>query len=219
MTTIREHLDKLFSKEVDKDAANKYLEVIRANLRDCVAAFERRIWSLVAVLIALELLAQSAVSEFSFLGLKLGNLTFIQKALPAVAAYLFYSLATIVSYRRLLEEVHDAMMCRLLPNYYAESLQFYAHPPTVFHIEKVISSEAKGRFASALNSLTAPLLVTFLFGPAVFIVYAQVRSFRQFGLGDPLVWISTVITALFLPQGSFQFEGVNWLTLGPMKKR
>jgi hypothetical protein len=104
------------------DAALKYLEVIRANLRACVEAFDRRLQFLMALILASELVHHAVVTEMTMAGLKITDLSLIKKLIPVAIAYVYYSLATAITYRRLLEEVHDEVTRRVLPRFFANNL-------------------------------------------------------------------------------------------------
>jgi hypothetical protein len=212
MTTLKERIDRALTGTDDKESVGKYLDVIRSNLRDCTAMFDRRVQTLIIAIIGLELIAQAAVSEVSFAGIKLSDLNLVQKLLPCVIAYLYYSLATVISYRRLLEEVHDRVTGHLFPAFLANNLEFYGHPPTVFHLEKIIASDVGGRFGSFLDGLTTPLKLVLGLGPAVYVAYAECRLFALFGAKDLLVWISFVVTLLLVVHVFLQMVGVNRVT-------
>jgi hypothetical protein len=209
---ISQRIDELLSQPVNHDAAIKYLDVLRSNLRSCVELFDRRSSVLFLTVFTFELLTHAGASEASLMGLKISDLTLVEKLLPLGIGYLYYSLASIISYRRLLEEVHDEIMRVTAPEFFSRDLEYYGHPPTVFHIEAIIARGTSGRFRAVKSFLVAPLQLTIAIGPALYLVYAVGRLYWRFGVADPLVWITAIAVGLFLLQVAWQIEGVSRLS-------
>ena len=77
---------------------------------------------------AFELLTHAAASEVSFMGINVTNLGLVERLLALEIAYLYYQLAATISYRRLLEEFHDSVLKKVLPEFYAKDMEFYGAP-------------------------------------------------------------------------------------------
>jgi len=214
MTSIQEHFEQLQWTDDNKKIGEEYLKVIRANYKECSERFGRGIRTLTIAIIALELITQAVVSEFTFAGLKFHNLVLIQKILPAAIAYLYYSLASNMTHRRLLMEVHEQTMIRIHPDYVSHNLHLYVEPPSDFQVEKILVQEIRGNFAKCLMCLSYPLLFVMSLGPILYIAYTHYRAFEASGFKDLVVWIGLIISMILLIQVIIQFVGVNCLSGG-----
>ena len=211
MATIKERIASALSSDDTKQQGRDYLQTIRENLRLSNTTFASRATLLLIAAVSFALLADAAVGEVTLFGVKVNNLAIVQKLIPIVVAYTYYSLFAIMAYRRLLNEVHDEIMRISFPEFYAQNLEFYCYPPSPFHIERIISSETTGRLSSALNTLNDPLVFAIGVGPALFEVYAFITCFRTFGGLDVVVWISLVASTSFIIQAFLLVVGINRL--------
>jgi hypothetical protein len=207
MASIKQHFDELPLTDENKKFGEEYLKAVRSNYKECSDRFARCIKSLVAATITLELIAQSAVSEFSFGGLKFNNLYLVEKLLPAVIAYLYYSLSTSVIHRRLFMEIHRQMMYNFQPDYVKNNLYLYAEPPSTFQTERILYFESPNPTLSKwLIWLTYPFLFSVTILPVIYIGFINDRAFKAFGYADPFVWIGLIISITLILQVIIQFK-------------
>jgi|GEM_PF-6949081 len=214
MASIKEHFDQLPWTDENKKVGEEYLKVIRANYKECSERFGRGIRTLTIAIIVLELITQAIVSEFSFAGLKFHNLLLIQKILPVAIAYLYYYLATNMTHRRMLMQVHEHTMIKLHPDYVSHKLHLYAEPPSAFQVDRIFEQELKDYSSRCLIYLTYPLMFMMTLGPIIYIAYTYYRAFEVFGNKDVIVWIGLIISIVFILQVIFLFKGLNRLTGG-----
>jgi len=214
MTSIKEHFEQIQWTDDNKKVGEEYLKVIRSNYKECSERFGRGILTLTIATMALELITQAVISEFTFAGLKFHNLVLIQKILPAAIAYLYYSLASNMTHRRLLMEVHEQTMIQIHPDYVSHNLHLYVEPPSAFQVEKILVREIRGNFARCLLCLNYPLLFVMSLGPIIYIAYAHYRAFEVSGYKDLVVWIGLIISIVLILQVIIQFVGVNCISGG-----
>lgn len=212
MASIKEHFDQLPWTDENKIFGEEYLKVIRANYKECSERFERGIRTLTIAIIVLELITQAVVSEFIFAGLKFHNLVLIQKILPTSIAYIYYYLATNITHRRMLMQVHEQTMNKLHPDYVSQNLHLYAEPPSVFLVDRIFEHELRGYSSKCLIYLAYPLLFAMTLGPIIYIAYTYYRAFEVFGNKDVIVWIGLMISIVLLLQVIILFKGLNRLT-------
>lgn len=201
----------------DPRPALPFLDVLRTNLRACSEAFDRRVRFLMIAILVSEFVAHSVVSEIAVGGSKISDLSVIEKLMPAAVAYAYYSMMHAVVYRRLLEDAHDESMKRALPAFYENQLHHFALPPSVLHVERIIAADSTGRFHRLAAGASWPFLAGLALGPAFYVAYSVANGFSRFGGSDPLMWISTVVGALFLAQVVVLFVASHRLTSpGPL---
>jgi hypothetical protein len=178
-----------------------YLKMTQDALKASVSEYQKRAWTLLLLMVVCELLLRSLVAELSFAGLKVSDLSLIQKALPVGIAYAYYALMSVVAYRRLLEEVHDAAFEMAMPAISKHHFEWFAHPPTPFHLDKIFESSLEGPMRTAFSIMRVPFLATIVFGPPAYVMYVLSRYFSVYGLKDYYLWGAVVGALLFVLQG------------------
>jgi hypothetical protein len=209
MATLAERTQEVLSKAENREAALQFLGVLRTNLRECAASVDRRVQLLLATAVVCELVSHAAISEFSFAGLKLSNLTVFQKILPLITAYLSYSVFTGLSYNSLVMKLHSEMTRHLHPDFYHKNFELYEYPPTLFQTERLLDAELPGRFSSIMLALYSPLMLLLVLGPTIYLGYAHFRLVQMFGIRDPLVILSIAASLLFQLVAWGQFAGAG----------
>ena len=212
MKTLPAALEELRNDPAaDVTILREYLKMTQDGLRGCVSEFQKRGWTLLLLMVVCELLLRSLVAELSFAGLKVSDLSLVQKALPLGIAYAYYALLSIVAYRRLLEEVHDKIFRMTMPALFKHNLQWFAHPPTPFHLDTIFEISLGGFLGKAFSIMRMPFIFVIVVGPPAYIIYVLFRYFSLYGMNDYYLWGSAVGSFLFMLQGVLLVPGVNKL--------
>jgi hypothetical protein len=118
------------------------------------------------------MLSRAAISEVSLGPFKISDFSMIFKFLPAVIAYSYYEMASILMMRKLLSETFHMVMRNIHKPVYDNDLDYYLLPPSVFGMEEVLTRGFSGRVARVIDNLSVPLMIAVLIAPPIFVGYA-----------------------------------------------
>lgn len=144
-TPIESMCEPAFGDSPGERAAERVLATLRANLDQVDASTHRALRNLMLSIVAFEFLVLAAVGEVVIAGLRLADLSVVQKFLPFLTAFLFYQMMTALAARRVLIDAHDDAMSRLSPSISLIHLKSFLRPPTILGAETLLSSLATGK--------------------------------------------------------------------------
>lgn len=196
--TIEQRLAELDNTPATRENLLGYLDVIRANVKTSADLIDRRLALLLLTAFTLELSTQPGTAEASLLGVKLHDLTLVQKLLPIVIGYFYYSVLNAVNYRLILRQTHKQVMERTSSPLSSVGLEALALPPGLFQVEVILLTLAEGALLRPARFLFMTAIFVTAFGPATYIGFAVFRLFRRYGVTDPVVWLSALTTTFFL---------------------
>lgn len=209
MQSVDDAISSIPKDDAGKAVLAEFLKGIRENQYRTEERLVKTAGLLLSLAIVCELLSQAAVSEVSVLGLKLTNLVLVRKFLPIGLAYVFYSHLALLALRRLLLECHWHATKAAQPQIFENGLWRFLNPPSSFETESIFESRTAGALKAAISNLSVPLMIALTIGPILYIIYAYFRLFGDFGLTEPLLWVSATVSAFFTLQGFLFFIGTN----------
>jgi hypothetical protein len=196
---IASRVDLGFRDDKALKYAPDYLAVLRENMRNAETAFRRTTILLVLLAASFELLSRGAISEVSGAGLKLSDLSILHKILPALVAYVFFELCSLINQRTAHGILHDAVMKQVYPSLYRQELVRPLRPVTasVFNDPELYFLPYPGRAYKAISYFQIGMVIVCFVGFLAFQLYAFNQLRIAFGFKDLLVCISFAIAFVF----------------------
>lgn len=210
MATISERVSVALGDESSVTAARDYLlEAVRENAKSIEESFSKLGRAVLVFCVAYELLKRASLAEMSFGGMKITDLSLVQKALPLAIAYLYNRLIATLAIRRFLQELHFALVEKLYPSFVTTGLWRLALPGSNEAVNFAAIGASRGQGAAVLN-LSIPEAAATILGPFLFWCYAVWTLFSGFGERDIFVWAVAVLSIPLLVQA--------FLLLGHMER-
>lgn len=201
MKTITQILpNELFVNEKQKKNIQHMLPNIRESMKACSDEVRKYAWSILLLAMALQLLRSASIAEISIGGIKLSNPDIIQKILPVAISFVYYMLVVTFLHKRILEDIHDRSIERLLPDLFANNLELLYHPPAPLLIERLVYYSARSRAEKVWLNAVAALFYAVSLTPVAYIMYALYTSYKIFGDQDLLNLICIALSGLLLLQ-------------------
>lgn len=195
---IGERVRTAFRSNGDEAFADEYLKHLLSNWRSAEQTYRRTTYLLLVAVLAFELIRTGATSEGSVLGIKIEDLTLLQKALPAIIGYLLYRVAALRNYVTALRTVFEAIVKCLYDGIAPAGLIHYLEPYGGSEIEvidvKVLRERSLQRRMFARLQRIAGYFVPAL--GFLYIGHAITELLTTLGPPDALSWIAAVTAAV-----------------------
>ncbi len=178
----------------DEEAALAYADALRGAASDLAASIARTVLLLLVLagLFLLVTFADAAETRVTVGPLGLSDLSAIERATPALMAYLVYQLAGLTARYSRVDWVTHQLMFRYRPALARNKLHELLMPslPRLYEIGAALP---KGTLELIRDGAGLILTVTLIVAPAVFEVFAFGRLFDRYGFDDAVVWVSFAI--------------------------
>jgi hypothetical protein len=166
-------------------------------VREILRSQRRTAILLVAFSFAFELLNRSLVTEASLAGIKLSRIEFLATLTPVAISYAYLRFAALARDLGAYMSVLHHLITGKFPGLYESHLDrmiIYLGGPTIAPLP--VTYAPHYRRVAAVASVSELSLYNLL--PLLFTAYAFWQLFSAHGPRDPLVWISLIISTLFL---------------------
>jgi hypothetical protein len=198
---IRARAQDALDVNVSEDYVLHFLSDVRDNLREAGRRTRRTTGLIVLLAAVFELINRNGISEATLVFVKLNSLDFALIAIPVVIAYLCYEITGHVTDSNDLYWVHAKITEVRYPSVRASNLDLFLIPVGDPYGQAIRSAafNRHGGIRTLLSRARFPLQIIV---PGVaafaFVVYALVRIFAQFGGTNVFVWLSGLVTIIFL---------------------
>src|SRR4051794_10949967 len=142
MNKLESRIETALRISEEKQFATDYLDIIREALNVADGRLIKLSGTMIVLIATFEFIARAAIAEASFGGLKVTDLSLIQKLLPVLVAFLASRLVAITAVRAILLAAYNEMFRRIAPKMYENHLEALSFPPS-FSAELLL-----GRFSS-----------------------------------------------------------------------
>jgi hypothetical protein len=209
MNKLESRIETALRISEEKQFATDYLDIIREALNVADGRLIKLSGTMIVLIATFEFIARAAIAEASFGGLKVTDLSLIQKLLPVLVAFLASRLVAITAVRAILLAAYNEMFRRIAPKMYENHLEALSFPPS-FSAELLL-----GRFSSSKTAvdvvgfITVGGILLLIVGPLAFECYAYFRNFVAFGYSDVTIWLTLLIVLLLSFQGAAYGWGVT----------
>jgi hypothetical protein len=151
-----------------------------------------------------ELLVRATIAKASIGPFELNDLSLIRKLLPVLVAYFFFDLCATNLRRQELYIAAESLVEKLHPSVHSSRIHMLLVPrqPTVLGITMLAKSKISGLLYS--TSAIPGIIVAIL--PILFMVYAYIVQFREFGVKDILTWLTLVVSLFLIALGLLTIE-------------
>ncbi|MEW5917467.1 MAG: hypothetical protein AB1762_13735 [Gemmatimonadota bacterium] len=184
------------------DVAREELKTMQGAMRDAGDDWLKAFRTTALLSAVFELGAGAVVSQASFAGIEVKDLSLILRVLPAFIA--FSAMRAHAHYARqlILLQCFRAVYRRLYPT-------LYAHDWDVMYVTPALSAEmvlsapgrgAAGGIGKVARGIAMFGIVLALFLPWTYLLRAYTICFNKFGLGNAVVWTSLGFAVLFFLQ-------------------
>jgi hypothetical protein len=191
----------------ESQAAEQFIDRLLNSWKEETTSVKRIMLSVVILAGVFELMAHAGALEFNFGPTKVTDSSLIQKALPALLAYLvFDGLAT--THRALSKRiVYSELMKRFHPKMYESDLELLVAPAShaFWEVGEIAGVRAGSRSAKFFDNVNAALALSMLLSIVLFEGYAYYILFRKFQAEDILLWASAIVASIFLLMAALLF--------------
>lgn len=196
---------KDFLASESAEYVDEYYRALLDNFHRLDEKFHRAILLLLFSVASFELLAHTSIVEAALGPFKLNDLGLLQKYCPLVAAYSYCSLSSLGTMRHYMRDLTAAVITIQHESIAKNSLDLFLQPPSLF-----LTSEISQKFSDGILSRTFLLIETILVlvlmtGPIVFLGHAFYQCFLSFGFRDVNVWVSLILSLVFVLQSVLLF--------------
>jgi hypothetical protein len=154
----------------------------------------------VGAVVIFELIFANGVNEANFLFIKLTKFSFVEFALPAIIAYLYYSLTFSAVASLMLEDTHRAVVGKVYPRLKSTKYLIPLQPAnSLSHAGLTLLIATGGRRSRWLVGFSGYIGAIFIgIAPPVFLIVAYIQLFIRYGIANPLLWVSLFVTATLM---------------------
>jgi hypothetical protein len=195
MKTLEMRIREALPGTTEREAAEKYIEVVREGLYSADRTLMRMCGTIILVATAYELAVQAAIKEATYAGLKVDP-SFIQRFAPVLLAFLASRVVAVTISRRILMKGYEGLYRVIAPNMYANGLVVLSFPPalaTDTMLRGLSDRETSARLARVITIVGFGIVVC---GSVGFVAYALYQNFNRFGNSDVGVWLSLLVICL-----------------------
>lgn len=196
--------------------ADSYLSALYDTMFHLQDQYGRRFVRLLALCAVFILFVGASVSQVSLGGVEMKDLGPIEKFLPIAVAYTFVQLVSHLSGMRIAERTAREVTRIYYPAINYGDLDLIIMARTVPGLESLVKRSTWSRVCAPIVytlGSTLTVLGTFV-APVLFEGYAFWTCFQLFGVADPLVWASMLISIALLIEGAATATAVHWSPLG-----
>lgn len=196
---------KDFLASESAESVDQYYWALLDNFHRLDEKFHRAILLLLFSVASFELLAHTSIVEAALGPFKLNDLGLLQKYCPLAVAYAYCSISSLGTMRHYMRDLSAAVITIKHESIAKNSLDVFLQPPSLF-----LTSEISQKFSDGILSRTFLLIETFLvvvltIGPIVFLGHAFYQCFLSFGFKDVNLWVSLIVSLVFVFQAVLLF--------------
>ena len=193
----------------DQDGAEKSKEIlglITAKIESVNKSIRSRFFTIVILVTLFELLSRSSISEVSISGLKVNDLTFVQKLIPLCVSYLYCNWLVLYMERRSADITFDAIFSKLYPSFYNIDVEDFSKPSENLRFFLLISRTYKGRTKIIEHSTLIIMGALLLIFPSL-VIRQIIYLYSNFEWRDAILIVSTILSPLLLIQALVAVKG------------
>jgi hypothetical protein len=185
------------------------LSEIRSNWKEAEKQVRTPLLLIIILVIIFELFQLSAIQEVSLGPIKIADLSFVQKIIPIVIAFYFYSIANISLMISSYHSIHNVIMKRHFPKIVENDIEKFITPPyfSIFGDNSFLPRSYK--FTHIIKNLLLLLGYLVIFGPVIFDIYAFLMLFYKFGVNDLFIWLVLLFSIYFVSIGLMIMPAIN----------
>lgn len=188
------------SVEATSEEAKELIEQLIGNLRDAEKAISSGTLLMLALATANELILSSGISGFSMFGFAVSNLSYMSRAGLVAMSAVYFSIVSMVSIRRMMEEVYDVTFKRSYPGLAEVNYHEFCRPIHPMRIYYIINPYLSGFWSTGADLSVKIIGVILLFGPPAYVASSALRCFLRYGYTDLLTIVTSLVAGAFLVQ-------------------
>jgi len=197
--SLEQAIDALFREPpVARDLALQLLNSWITNLRATESVINRQLLALTTVFVAFLALDTGVLRTLTFQGAELERTGLVLSVVPLVLAYLYYRVASQISYVHDLRTAIALLYKHLHEPVYSGGLDLLTHIPSIRNLEAYDSLRAPSAMKSFYERTTDAVTIILTLGPLVALVYALYRLWSYPDVGILLWSIITVVSLLLV---------------------
>ena len=168
---IRKRAEELW-KEIDPGLnahAKLFLDKILENLKDASKIYSNSYYLILVLAAIYWILLSGSVNEFTFLSIKISDLSILIWVIPTIISFAFYQGTCAFMYEVYLQRVYESYLNVHLKSVREMNLEPLVYPPSFFNFERFLArSITRGRLLAEIFAMAVGLLLFFL--PSVIVV-------------------------------------------------
>lgn len=199
--TLEKQAAKAFRDKKTKVFINEYLAGIRSNWQKAEETIRGSIVFLILLVTVFELLKISAIQEISIGPIKIADLSFIQKTIPALISYFFYSVCNVSLMFSTYRKIHRSIVKSAYPSLVDAEIEKFLTPPYFLIFGDITFVPKSSRIYPFFNILHFLFVATVIFGPLAYNLYVFYNLFTFFGFTDIIIWLALIIALALSTMG------------------
>jgi len=207
VTALSKEISRYFEGHPDKEHLPLVYAAINDNLKNVNAQMNKRLLAILITCAAFELVSRSAIDSISLFGLDVKELTVVQRLIPMLVSYLYFSCVGWFALGVLLQDAHKATIASMFPGLKLVDVETYLRPSADVMLFGLVHGEASGRIQMLIGLSFIPVVMVIFLAPPIFVIYAAASLLAEFGFSDVLTSGSVALSLLFLIQGALLLSG------------
>ena len=195
--SLSDRIQDSFSDD-EASYASDYVRELQTSIRDSHQRIRNTTFLILISASLAELLARSAISQFSIGPFQVKDLSLIQKVIPIVLAYLLLEQHVLTLHTEAMESVYSEIVDYFHPKISENNLKMYLAPSMTLLWTAGMEGTRDARLATFQDSVGGLLTLLLMGALFIFEIYLFVVLFRTYGFTDALVWISVVLSTIFI---------------------
>jgi hypothetical protein len=187
------------------DYVDQYYKALLDNFHRLDEKFHRAILLLLFSVASFELLAYTSIKEAALGPFKLTDLGLLQKYCPLVVAYSYCSLSSLGTMRHYMRDLTATVITVSHESIAKNSLDLFLQPPSSFLTSEISQKFSAGILSRIFLQIETILVLALSAGPVVFLIHAFYECFLLFGFRDVNVWVSLILSFVFVFQAVLLF--------------
>lgn len=213
MVRIRSDIEQFCNAEETKDQAGAIMSVLLDNIRDIDNHLSKRTFYAAVLIGGFEFIKRASVGQITVLGIQFTEFSMVEKILPVLIAYLYFSCWAHIANRRLLEELYNNFVRCIYPTLGKNDLDVYLRPPNFVKTYDIIARESKGISRILIDVSVLPVVLSLILSVPVFTAYAIHSLLSKYGSDDLLALASSGLSVFFIFQAFLLIVTVNNATV------
>lgn len=182
------------------DYVDQYYKALLDNFYRLDEKFHRAILLLLFSVAAFELFAYTSIKEAALGPFKLTDLGLLQKYCPLVVAYSYCSLSSLGTMRHYMRDLTTAVITVSHDSVAKNSLDLFLQPPSLFLTSEISQKLSHGILSKTFLLIETVIVFALSAGPIIFLIHAFYKVFVLFGFRDLNVWVSLILSLVFVLQ-------------------
>jgi hypothetical protein len=209
MPKMKEKIQAALDDGIGEEDCRVVLDGLLQNIRNAEEQSNKRLLGMLIAITAFQFVSKSQVDDFSILGFRITDLSSIERMLPVIISYMFFSFISFICSRRLMEEAYDSIFQKKYRSLYDQDLELLTRPSHTIKTYSLIIRRVKGSLYKVINAMGLSIGPALALLPPIYILYSIWTCLVKYGPLDILSIISSILSIMFIFQVTMLILGTH----------